>query len=71
MARYHPLTPAQIRKAYWLCMKCAIKAGGKWPEGHICTVLTDANCPFCKQKRTTIPYVDFNWTWQNTEGMRD
>jgi len=56
---------------YWLCMECATKNGGKWPEGHACTVSV-GTCPYCAEENVTIiPYVDFDWPDINTKHLRD
>lgn len=54
------LTISNIKKMYWLCGDCATEAGGKMPEGHVCTVI-HGKCKFCSQERTLIPWVDFDW----------
>jgi hypothetical protein len=46
---------------YWMCQKCANKAGGVFPKGHVCTV-THGQCKYCSTKDVTlIPWVDFDW----------
>lgn len=49
---------------YWICYQCALDRGGKWPRGHMATVIT-GTCTYCdgKNQNSTfiIPYVDFNW----------
>lgn len=47
---------------YWICVECANKMGGVFPEGHICTVVIDAKCEYCGLNKTiVIPWVDYNW----------
>lgn len=57
-------------KHYWLCMNCAKERGGKFPEGHCCTV-TISTCPYCGVHGTIIPYVDFDWEGLDTKNLRD
>lgn len=45
---------------YFMCNDCAVKKGGIYPEGHVCT-MTFGECPYCKRTRTLIPWCDFNW----------
>ena len=43
------------------CVDCALKAGGRWPEGHVATVHR-GDCSVCKKEATTlIPTRDFVW----------
>lgn len=56
---------------YWMCWSCADKMGGKFPEGHVCTV-TSGKCLYCETEDVTlIPYVDFDWKDIKTEHLRD
>jgi hypothetical protein len=51
----------KIKQSYWACDQCMKKAGGIYPEGHICTV-TYGTCAICQKKdQTLIPWVDYNW----------
>lgn len=57
-------------KHYWLCGKCAIKKGGIFPKGHVCTAI-QGQCLYCKKKEVTlIPWVDFNWPKNNKKNIR-
>lgn len=57
-------------KHYWLCYDCALARGGTWPEGHACTTTRDT-CPYCKEEKTVIPYVDFDWPGKDFKRARD
>ena len=53
-------TLKNIQELYWCCSECATKAGGVYPEGHVCT-MTSGPCGLCNTDTTLIPWVDFNW----------
>lgn len=56
---------------YWLCDDCATAKGGKFPNGHVCTV-THGTCKYCsKDNVMLIPWVDFEWPLRKTKHMRD
>jgi DNA-directed RNA polymerase subunit RPC12/RpoP len=48
---------------YWICVECATKFGGVWPEGHVATMILD-KCKYCdsKIKEALAPWVDYNWS---------
>lgn len=48
-------------KHYWGCKECFESMGGKFPEGHVCT-MTMGKCKYCGiDNLTLIPWVDFDW----------
>jgi len=51
----------KIKEHYWACNDCMTEAGGKFPEGHICTMIK-SNCELCGAKdQLMAPWVDCNW----------
>jgi len=61
----------EIKNHYWICEECAEKAGGKFPEGHVCTV-TVGTCKSCGSANVMlIPWVDFDWPNLMTKHLRD
>lgn len=58
-------------KHYWLCSDCATERGGSFPDNHVCTVLPDQECPYCHDKKTLVPYVDFDWPGHDFRYARD
>lgn len=60
---------------YWICGKCAEARGGKWPEGHVATVVVK-RCEYCNDKNRSpneaiAPWVDYDWPDLDTRMLRD
>jgi len=57
----------KIKENYWACHLCMTDAGGRFPEGHVCTV-TKGRCKVCFAKDVTlIPWVDYDWKDKNDD----
>lgn len=53
-------TLGNIKKYYRACNECNVKAGGIFPDDHVCTV-TVGECGICGNKGVLIPWVDYDW----------
>jgi hypothetical protein len=68
-------TPIVDFPFYEICSQCAEKLGGKWPEGHIATMVLKT-CEYCggknqKEGEFISPYVDYDWPAKKTKHLRD
>lgn len=54
----------------YTCHDCAVKRGGKWPKGHICTMST-GDCDFCKKEKTLASTSDYDWPHIDLSAGRD
>jgi len=59
-----------IDKCSYICIECARKNGGVWPEGHVATFHT-ATCDCCDEEKGLASVGDWNWPDGKKRGMRD
>jgi len=53
------LAMSAVKKSYWACEDCLVKAGGK-SGGGVGTVM-HGECAHCGLPATLIPWIDFDW----------
>ncbi len=53
-------TLKEVKKHYWACSECMRKAGGVYPEGHVCTMIK-SKCGVCGKEGIMAPWVDYDW----------
>lgn len=58
------------REYPFICHDCAIKMGGKWPEGHCATCHT-GTCEYCGKEKSLANIGDYDWLKQSFIDMRD
>lgn len=51
-----------VKKRYpaWICSDCADRAGGKMPEGHLCTV-HEGTCGVCLERKYVTEPRDYRY----------
>jgi len=54
----------------YICMECATKLGGTWPEGHAATFHC-STCQVCGRKKSLANVGDWDWPDKKRRGMRD